>query len=303
MTSVRKFFANRHVRIVLIIVIMSITFGLFGYYLMHNPQTLEAVFSLSPLTLAILSVAYACTVISNAFVLWASLKIINKPMKFTENIALTGYSSIVNFFGPLQSGPGFRAAYLKKQHNVSIKSFFYLTVLFYIVFALINSLVIGVSILGTTNLQFLVAIILFLLIMACIAWLFRSKLNPILKSLRRIHLNNRYTWYIITGAIALSLSTSLAYFIELTHIDSSITVWQSLIYTAAANLALFVALTPGAIGFRETFLLLTEKLHGISPDTIIAASVIDRAFYVVFLLVLFVVLVTLGFKNRITTKD
>jgi uncharacterized membrane protein YbhN (UPF0104 family) len=65
---------------------------------------------------------------------------------------------------------------------------------------------------------------------------------------------------------------------------------QSVIYAAAANLALFVSLTPGAIGFRESFLLLTRQLHQIPNDIVFAASIIDRAFYVVFLLVLFVVL-------------
>ena len=100
----------------------------------------------------------------------------------------------------------------------------------------------------------------------------------------------------------LSLCTAFAYYFELFHVDPSVGMAQTLVYAAAANLALFVSLTPGAIGFRESFLLLTEQLHRIPDNVVIAASIIDRAFYVVFLLVMFAVLLGLGVRSRLTTK-
>lgn len=300
MVLFRRLFTNRSVKVTLAVVIMLLTFGAFGYYITHNPQAIYAVFSLEPTTIALLTVAYLLTMFSNAFVLWASLKIINKPMKFMENVALTGYSSIVNFFGPLQSGPGFRAAYLKKQHNVSIKSFLYLTVLFYIVFAGINLAIVGWAFITSAHSPWLTLFLTVLLVaVSIIAWLFHSKIKRVFKLLHLVQFSNYHTWYIILGAIVLSLSTTTAYFIELMHVDPNITFWQALVYGSAANLVLFVALTPGAIGFRESFLLLTEKLHGINPSTIIAASIIDRAFYVTFLLTLFVVLLLFGFGGHL----
>jgi uncharacterized membrane protein YbhN (UPF0104 family) len=59
-----------------------------------------------------------------------------------------------------------------------------------------------------------------------------------------------------------------------------------MVYTGAANLALFVSLTPGAIGFRESFLVFSQHLHHISNSTIVAANILDRAMYLVLLLIL-----------------
>src|SRR3546814_18562946 len=97
-------------------------------------------------------------------------------------------------------------------------------------------------------------------------------------ALKNISLSDINVLYIGLGALLLSAATAAAYFIELTHVDPSVTIWQTIVSTAAANLALFVSLTPGAIGFRESFLLLSQQLHGIPTDSIIGASFIDRAF-------------------------
>src|SRR6185312_11421412 len=77
---------------------------------------------------------------------------------------------------------------------------------------------------------------------------------------------------------------AVIYYSELRSVAPGTTFGQAVIYTGAANLALYVSLTPGAIGFRESFLLFSRHLHHISSTTIVAASILDRAVYVVFLL-------------------
>jgi uncharacterized membrane protein YbhN (UPF0104 family) len=109
-----------------------------------------------------------------------------------------------------------------------------------------------------------------------------------------MRLKDKNFWLIGAGALGLTLSSGLAYFVELTQIAGHINIGQVLVYTATANLSLFVSLTPGAIGFRETFLILSQQLHAIPTNTIFAASVVDRAFYVAFLLVMFVVLLAIN---------
>lgn len=301
MNHFRKIIRNRAVRLTLATVIIVATFGLFTHYLINNPEVIQTVLSLSPLTLLLLSAAYALTILANVFVLHASLAIIKKFMPFSENITLTSYSSIVNFFGPLQSGPGFRAAYLKKRHNVSIKKFFYLTVIFYAFFALINGLIIMFSLMVSYADVWLSSVMTVLLISVAglTTWVLWQRIPRLRHLLQSIPFNNIHTWYIGAGALLLSAATTLAYFLELTHIDASIRLWQVVVYAAAANLSLFVSLTPGAIGFRESFLLLSQQLHNISPETILAASIIDRAFYVLFLLALFVILLLFGTRRRL----
>jgi uncharacterized membrane protein YbhN (UPF0104 family) len=303
MDAVRRLLRNKQVRLVFVVLIVGLTFGLFVYYLLTHPEAIKSISRLSPLTLGLLTLAYIGTVIANAFVLFASLRLIKKPVGFLENVALTGYSSVVNFFGPLQSGPGFRAAYLKSKHGVGLKRFLYVTVIFYGFFAMINALIIVGAILFTASPNLIPALFITILAVGLVGCLVILKVPRMLNALKNVNLTNINVLYIGFGALLLSAATATAYFIELNHVDPSVTVGQTIIYTAAANLALFVSLTPGAIGFRESFLLLSQQLHGISTDTVIAASVIDRAFYVVFLLFVFVLLITVGARSRLRKRS
>jgi uncharacterized membrane protein YbhN (UPF0104 family) len=285
------------------VVVILLTFTVFGYYLATHPEIARSIIKLNPLTLVLLSLAYSGTIAANAFVLYVSLRLIRKHVGYPENIALTGYSAVVNFFGPLQSGPGFRAAYLKKRHNVSLKRFFFVTVVFYGFFAAINSLILASSLLSkVSGMWLLVVVCVGLAGVGFAIWLVNraQRLRAVMQTINLTDLN---FWYIGLGAFLLSAATTIAYHIELTYINGSIHLIQTIVYTAAANLALFVSLTPGAIGFRESFLLLSQRLHEIPADTIIAASILDRAFYVVFLLVLFIALLLFGVASKLKNVE
>ncbi|HEY5152784.1 MAG TPA: hypothetical protein VII55_02310, partial [Candidatus Saccharimonadales bacterium] len=78
---------------------------------------------------------------------------------------------------------------------------------------------------------------------------------------------------------------------------------QAIIYTGAANLALFVSLTPGAIGFRESFLVFSRHLHHISDNTIVAVNILDRSVYIVFLLILAVFIFGTHAQRSLKTKS
>jgi uncharacterized membrane protein YbhN (UPF0104 family) len=95
---------------------------------------------------------------------------------------------------------------------------------------------------------------------------------------------------------------ALIFYIELSAIHTGAKPTQALAYGGTANLAVFVAMTPGAIGFREAFLAFTQKLHGIDTTNILAASIIDRAVYVVFLGALFLFILALHADRRFRVK-
>lgn len=301
MNQLRRLIVNNTLRVVVMVVVIVATFGIFGYYLTSHPEVVRSITSLSPITLVLLTIGYLLTVIANGFVLSVSLKMLGKRVSFAENFALTGYSSVVNFFGPLQSGPGVRAAYLKKRHDVKLKKFFYVTVIFYGFFALINTAIIVIALLVSqfANPLAVFVICLAIAILAALLWTVAQKNSRLKQIIRSMRFTSPHFWMIGLGALALSLATNAIYFVELTHASATVSVWQTVIYTAAANLALFVSLTPGAIGFRESFILITQQLHNIPTETVISASIIDRAFYVVFLLVLFVCLLLAGVRSRI----
>jgi len=284
-----------------IVIIVVATFVIFGFYLRDNPELIGTLTSLSPLTLLILSIGYLLVTLVNAFVLFYSLRLLNKRASLFDNFVLTGYSSIVNFFGPLQSGPGFRAVYLKGKYGVKLRSFFATTVIFYGFFAAINTLILVIAALNKfqSNVSFYLLLVVAILAFGILVF-FAYKKSPRLQNVvHTVKLTDVNFWLIGIGALLLTAATAGIYFFELQQVGHSISIGQTVVYTAAADLSLFVALTPGAIGFRESFLFFSQQLHGIDATTIIGASVVDRAFYVVFLLVLFLVLLAINSKKRL----
>lgn len=295
-----KFRISPVVRYCLIVAIIIATITFFGFYIIRHPEVVRALRTLDPVTLLLLAIGYSCFTIANAIVLYYSLHFIKKDVPIVENIVLTGYSSIVNFFGPLQSGPGFRAVYLKKKHRVKLRDFFITTLIFYGFFALINGSIILIAALVKFSSPVLYAVaipVAFLGLGAASILVRKSKRAQEL--LHRLRFKDRNLWFIGLGALGLILASIATYFVEIHHVNSSISIVQAAIYTAAANLALFVSLTPGAIGIRESFLVLSQQLHGIDTTTIVAASVIDRAFYVGFLALLFVVLLLVNSRRHL----
>jgi uncharacterized membrane protein YbhN (UPF0104 family) len=298
----RKIASPRYLKALTVIAIIISTVVIFAVYIAQHPNVTDSLFSLNFVTILLLGVGYSMVTLINAWILFHSLRFVGKKVALIENILITGYSSIVNFFGPLQSGPGARAIYLKKRHGVKLRDFFVATIIFYGFFAAINLTILVCAVLikiQSTNLYalivlgFIVFIIVFRIIMNRIPRL-KSAVAVIMSRFK-----DKDFWLIGLGAVALTIATAATYFVEIYHIDSTVSLTQTLIYTAAANLALFVSLTPGAIGIREAFLVLSQYLHDIETATIVSASVIDRAFYVAYLLVLFIALVAVNSRKHL----
>ncbi len=280
---------------ILVVTIILVTLGVFGYYLVTHREIVETLLHLPAYLLVLLTIGYVGAIMANAFVLHTSLKLLGKKAHFADNIALTSYSSIINFFGPLQSGPGARAVYLKAKYGVRLRDFFGVTLLFYAFFAFINGIIVALAIViqfqSWTAFSIVLLGIIVVTMLGIAAYRRVERVRHVLHSFKFHDIN---TWLVGLGAALLIAATTFTYFFELMYVSPGVSIWQVVIYTAAANLALFVSLTPGAIGFRETFLVLSTKLHGIDSATIVAANIIDRAFYIVFLLVVFLILISLG---------
>lgn len=286
------------------IIIIAITLGLFYFYLTENKDVLRRLLNLPPSLMFTLAIGYLLVLMVNAFILRHSLRLTRHNLPLKENLLVVGYSSIVNFFGPLQSGPGFRAAYLNRRHGVKLSELFAVTLLFYIFFAAESGLVLlvaGLTQFGSKPIfiaALLAAVIIGVLtVFTVLRWkrlaMFTSAVRP----------RSSDFWLVGLGSIGLFAATSVIYLAELRQFDQGISFIQTVVYTAAANLALFVSLTPGAIGFRESFLLLSRQLHGITPDAIIGANLIDRAFYVGFLALLFLVLLAASAPKHLKLRE
>jgi uncharacterized membrane protein YbhN (UPF0104 family) len=228
------------------VTVLVATVAGFIYYFVSHPLVRHQLRETSLLTLVTIFILYLGVVISLSLVTATTLRLCKVRLEPRESALLTMYAAVINFFGPLQSGPAFRAVYLKRKHGLQLKQYTAATLIYYALYALFS----GIFLLFTVAGWWLLAGGLILVIAA---FLLRSNQSSVAKRLRELNLRAIYAL-----ALATFLQVSLVaviYFVELRSITPSVHVSQAIVYTGAANFSLFVSLTPGAIGFRESFLL------------------------------------------------
>lgn len=258
------------------VIVIAVTITVFVLYFVKHPEVRHQLAQTSPGVLAWLLALYLVSVVALAFVTLATLRLCKVKLDMPESLLLTMYAAIINFFGPLQSGPAFRAVYLKKKHGLSLKSYTGATLVYYFFYGGFSVVLLFSSLLKWWLIPISAAGLL-----AGIAIGRSKRFKPRLEQL------DLAGWYYLAAAtLSQIIVLVVIYYVEIKAVDPSAHFWQALVYTGAANLALFVSLTPGAIGFRESFLALSQHLHHIGNGTIVAANIIDRAVYVVLLLIL-----------------
>lgn len=264
-------------RSALALIFLLLSAAVFVYYFRHQPAVRHQLTQISwPILLGLLGL-YIVSVLALTLLIQATVLLSGVHVKRGESLRLTAYSSVINFFGPLQSGPAFRALYLKRRHQLSLRRYSTATATYYGLYAVFNGLFLLTYVLGPIG---FVAILVFLIL----AYTFVGRSRLAARRLGRVSFAE-----LERLAIATLLQVSIyvvIYYIELHTIAPATTFRQAIIYTGVANLALFVSLTPGAIGFRESFLLFSQHLHHVDNATIVAANLIDRAVYVVLLAVI-----------------
>lgn len=288
---------KQRIKTILAPIIVVATVIAFAYYIAHHPETLEQLKHLPASTVVLLLALYGITFLAYVLITRGSLRIYKKTMSRQENILFNAYSSLINFFGPGQSGPIFRGAYLKKRHSMSVKQYVFTTLLYFGFFAVISAMFMVVGSRPwwqTVLLMVVVAVISVVLIR-------KYKARAHIQTEGGLNLVN-LGW--ILGATILQVAIlAVIYGIELHQAGADVSIGQVLSYTGVANFALFVALTPGAIGIREAFLVFSQDLHHIGNSTIVAANVLDRAIYLVFLGLLFILVLSLHAKKKLQVNQ
>lgn len=261
--------------------ILLLTVVVFCDYLWRHPE-LAAQLRHTPLhVLAEVFLLYLAWFGAAGLALHATLRVCGKPLRASENIILNAYSTLVNFFLPGQGGVAVRGLYMKKRHQLSYSRYILATLLFYVCYAIVSAVMLLVS--SRPWWQTCVGIAAVIAGSCLVFGIYQRRTQATVTegaSLLNIAL--------LFAASFCQVAAQAAIFgRELRTIDASITLSQVVTYTGAANFSIFVALTPGAIGIRESFLMLSRSLHHIETATIMAASALDRAVFLVFLGVLF----------------
>lgn len=288
---------KKKLKLALVILILLATIGLFTRYVATHPDVIRKLKELDAGTIAALIVCYGISFLALSLVLKISLHMYGKPIGKQENLLLNAYSSLANFFGPGQSGPAFRGIYLKKRHSFPLKNYIFTTLLYYGFYAVISAflLCVGSRPWWQTVLLMVAATICSV---AIVRWYAK---RSALKDQPGINPRN-LAW--MFGAVALQMAAQVGiFYVELHKVSPGVSFSQVLTYTGAANFALFVSVTPGAIGIREAFLVFSQQLHHISNSAIVAANIIDRAAYLIVLGIMFIAVVTLHAKDKLHVRQ
>ncbi len=278
--------------------VILVTIAVFALYIRSHREVIDQLKSTDIVTIILIVLLYGMMtgLLAVLYKVMTDICKINVPPK--ENLLLTMYSSVVNFFGPLQSGPGFRMVYLKRKYKINLASYIGVSLLYYLFFGVFSGLMLISGLFGYYTLAFLV-------VLPVVAYFMLPTilLHPVVRKRIPTLLPWKSLGILAGLSLVQVLLVSLIYFAEISSIQAGVNFGQALVYTGAANFALFVSLTPGALGFRESFLYFSKSLHGIDQATIVSANIIDRGVYLLFLGLLFLIIIAMhGRKKFGSTK-
>lgn len=221
-----------------------------------------------------------------------------KTIEPLESFNVTSSSSLANFFGPLQSGVGVRAFYLKQKFGIALKKYGLISLYYYAIYAVLSA----VFLLFGSPIYRLPLLAAMLLIGGASIIYIRAFGNKD-KQTMSFHVAPRLLILLAVAVLVQLVIISAIYFTELRAVGAEPSLAQTLSYSGAANFSLFVAFTPGAIGIREAFLVFSQSIHQIPSNTIVSANLVDRAVYLTFLLAVFLWLTFTHAKKRLALNQ
>ncbi|GAC1388140.1 MAG: hypothetical protein NVS1B7_7420 [Candidatus Saccharimonadales bacterium] len=286
---------KQHARKVLSATIMAVTLGLLIRFLLVHPDYLVAVRRVSlPTVIGIIALNALLTIVL-AVVYQFVLFLCGQHIAFREQLLLTAYASLANFLGPLQSGPAIRMVYLKSRHQVNLKSYAVALSIYYGFFALISC-----AFIAAPHVPFWLSgsggLLLVVLIFELARWYQKWERR---RHQFELHVSLQYlAGLFLATFIQIAIVTSY-YAMELHAVGIHASTVQLLSYTGISNLALFASLTPDAIGIRESFLLFSKSIHHFSTAAIVTANILDRAVYLLFLAIMFIIVLAAHGRQRL----
>ncbi len=281
-------------RLIISTIIFVLTIAAFANYVRLHPEYLSQLHDIQPLWLILIVGANLVAFFALNLLYDVLVRMTGNRLPSKENLLLTIYSSIANFFGPLQSGPGVRAGYLRAKHKVSLKAYFIVTLFYYAIFAIINAFFL---LIGTR--PWWQAALASLAVAAISIAVIRYSAAKRKKELKLLVLTPTLISSLIVLTLMQVVFIGIRFYFALQAAGADVSIGQAMSYTGAANFAVFVSFTPDGIGIREAFLLFAQNLHHVSVSDIVTANIIDRASYLLFLGVLFIAAISMHAKDKL----
>jgi uncharacterized membrane protein YbhN (UPF0104 family) len=293
----KQLIKHKKVRLGLGLGITVATVGLFGLYLVRHGSVWHQIATTSPKTIATLLVLFALWFGAMVLILQACLRICNQAIGMGENLVLNAYSTFLNYLLPGQGGLVLRGLYLKGRHGLPLRRFVFVTIIYYIFYAIVSMVLLvgGIKAWWQTLIGVLVVSL-----GAYLGARFYARRNHLGR--KGLNLSAENLAYLAFATVFQAICQVAIYWVELSSVSPGLRIGQVMSYTGAANFALFVNITPGAVGVRETFLFFSERLHHITNAAIVAANVLDRSTYILFLAIVFAALLVVRGKAIFSIK-
>ena len=286
------------------LILVGVTIFLFGWYLINNIQDFRQALTISPLYIFLIAFGQILILFTSAAILKVLVSAIQGEINLKQSIQITLYSTIVNFFGFLQSGVGLRGVILKKNHGVNYKKYTYITLVYYMALLAISTFIILINSTALL-LEYRLPIIVTLSMVATLLFSIKSRLREFTGHEKAVKLFKVFSMIdkktllaIVLLTITQFVGSAIAYGAELRSLGAALSISSLSMYTAVSVLSIFFALTPGAIGIREGMLLSVQEQIGLSNQEIIFAAVLDRSFF--FILLFFCFLYILPSRKKLT---
>ena len=280
-------------------IILALTIVGAVYYLVKHRSLLTQLGHISPWVIVVVFLLYVVLFGVLMLILDATLKLCRIKLNKQENVLLNAYTLIINnFFIIGQNGPIFRGYYLKTRHNLKVRNYAAVTLLYFLIYGIISVFFISLG-----SQAWWLTTLLGMVMVGTAVGLIKLYVRRKKFKAQELSVTTKGLVYLMVVTALQVVVQAIIYGVELHnsgHIRVNIS--QIITYTGTANLALFVALTPGAIGIRESFLILSERLNHVTSGMIVVANVIDRSVYLAFLLVLLVITLSIHAKDKLTVK-
>jgi uncharacterized protein (TIRG00374 family) len=285
-------------------------FGFLGSYIYQNADDFRVLGEVAPSYILLVALLYLFFYLTNGFQLQLLIKDFGVRLTLPEHLSLSIVTSFGNTFLPLRGGAGIRALYLKKVHQLSYGHFLASLAGNYIIsFNLCSILAIGgMSYLYLAAGYFNLVIVLIFLGLFCATsytiilaprkapiipiisirnkvekvlegWTIIRKSKPLVARLYGITLIN-----VILSVLMLYVEFKAMGISDLN--GNPIGIWRCLFLSLVKSLALFITITPAALGVRESMMMMVSQIIAISPSYALAVSLLDRAINIMVLFLL-----------------
>ncbi|MGB2879240.1 MAG: lysylphosphatidylglycerol synthase transmembrane domain-containing protein [Candidatus Omnitrophota bacterium] len=282
---------KRHKRafsVLLLIVILA----LFFIYMKGRKQDFVMLSRLSPDSIFMLCLAALVFKLALGYNFRILISFFDIKLAFKEWFGLTGMAAMANYLLPAKAGLAAQAVYLKKEYGFRYVNYLSSMTGFYAVGFLVNATA-GAAMSSYLCLKGLDAgrslFLLFLAVMAVagaflvIIYHFPKLsgrlgfLKGFLEGLKNFHGKPRKTFHLIISQVIVIIAVGIRLLIAFRALGIEVDLVSSTVIALVMSFSVFISITPGNLGIKESLIMLSSSALGISPAQALMVALLDRA--------------------------